>query len=129
MHAKFSTTSGLRKMEKLSELPFVFQVVTGFGLFVGAIGVMILGWLKKNFKVGELFNSEHKSSDAVILNAAIADTNSINALAGSIDRLVDFLREDAEDDGHQMKRNRDVLCEIRDSVDSLATVVKKRTIV
>ncbi len=117
---------------KFSELPVLFQVVAGAGLFLGTFMLAIGGWLWKVIKPKlpeSMMPTGAPDQQAVVLGAAIADSQSIKALAGSIDRLVDFLREDAEDDGHQMKRNRDVLCEIRDSVDALAKHVKNRTIV
>jgi hypothetical protein len=118
--------------KQLSELPLVFQIIAGFGLFFGTFMLAIGGWLWKTIKpkLPDAFKpSETTSTDVLIRSASIADSEGIRQLAASITRLVDFLQEDSEDDNRNSRRNHDVLCEIRDSVDSLAKIIRQRTIV
>lgn len=105
--------------KNLAELPLVFQVIAGAGLFFGTFMLAIGGWLwpKIKEKLPEAFKpAEAGSTDVIIRSASIADSQAISHLGGSIERMIEFLRENAEDDSHQMKRNRDVLCEIRDEL-------------
>jgi hypothetical protein len=116
----------------LAELPIVFQIIAGFGLFFGTFMLAIGGWLWKTIKpkLPEAFKpSETSSTDVIIRSASIADGEAIRQLAASIARLIDFLQEDAKDDNTHMRRNHDVLCDIRESLDGLAKMIKQRTIV
>lgn len=115
----------------LASLPVAFQIVAGLGLFFGTFTLAVGGWIWKKIKPElseSLVPGQMSSENVVIKSASIADTNSIKALAGSIDRLIEFLREDAEDDGHQARRNHSVLCEIRDELQTLSKTIKSRTI-
>lgn len=135
MRAKYSTNNGLRatmEPKQLNELPLVFQIIAGFGLFFGTFMLAIGGWLWKTIKPklpDALQPSETNSTDVLIRSASIADSEGIRQLAASIHRLVDFLEQDAEDDNRNSRRNHDVLCEIRESVDGLAKMMRQRTIV
>lgn len=118
--------------KQLAELPLIFQIIAGFGLFFGTFMLAIGGWLWKTIKpkLPEAFKpSETHSTDVVIRSAAIADGEAIRQLAAAITKLLDFLEEDSDDDNRNSKRNHDVLCDIRESVDGLAKMMRQRTIV
>lgn len=118
--------------KNLAELPIVFQIIAGFGLFFGTFMLAIGGWLWKTIKpkLPDAFKpSETTSHDVVIRSAAIADGEAIRQLAASIVRLIDFLEQDSEDDNRANRRNHEVLSEILASLDGLAKVIRQRTIV
>lgn len=121
------TPAGLHQMdlEKLNELPFLFQIVTGFGLFVGGLAIAVLGWLKKNYKISSVI--EH-SGDAVVLNAAVADSQQLARLATAIGDLITFLKDREEDADRHNNRIVHNLADICEAVERQTKVFKDRTI-
>lgn len=116
---------------KLTDLPLLYQLIAGAGLFFGTACIAFMGWLwpKLKNKLPEAFQPPMKANEAVVLSAAIADSAKISELAHSIDRLVIFLKEDAEDDARRVDRLdenvRDVVTELR----SIKSAIRERTIV
>lgn len=115
--------------DKLKELPVWFQLIAYGGLFFGTFAVAILGWVKKNVSGGLFGEKEQGSDKAVVLSAAIADSHSINQLASSIERLIEFLKIDAETDNLRLARNHDRLLDILEELRQLNSTLRQRTLI
>lgn len=116
---------------KLTDLPLLFQLIAGAGLFFGTAMIAIGGWVypKLKARLPNAFAPQPKANEAVVLSAAIADSHSIQQLAHSIDRLVIFLKEDAEDDARRIDRLDRGLADVLDELRSLNRHMRDRTLV
>lgn len=116
---------------KLSDLPLLFQLIAGAGLFFGTASIAFMGWLwpKLKNKLPEAFQPPVKSNEAVVLSAAIADSQSIARLAHSIDRLIEFMEEDAKDDARRIDRLDRGLVDVLDELRSINRNIRDRTLV
>ena len=125
--------------KQLAELPLVFQIIAGFGLFFGTFMLAIGGWLWKTIKPklpDALQPNEVGSKDVIIQSAAIADSASIGKLGHSIERLVEKLDDDSEDREGQSTRTYNRLGDLNDNLerihDTLCRVerqLKERTLI
>lgn len=123
------TKSGRRAMEptKLSDLPFWVQVIAGFGFFIGTATVAAFGWVKKNLT--DPYKEGPASKDAVVLSAAIADSQSISNLANAIDRLCAHLKEDAIDDARRSARLDERVGDVVSELQHIKAILRDRTLV
>lgn len=112
---------------KLNELPFWFQIVAGFGLFFGTASIAVLGWLKKNIS-GGLFGEKEDKQSAVVLSAAIADSQSIKELAGAIDRLCHHLKQREEDNFDQLDRIHRSVKDLLEETERVTKAIRERTL-
>lgn len=116
---------------KLSDLPLIFQLIAGAGLFFGTAMIAIGGWVypKLKARIPSAFQpSQPKHNEAVVLSAAIADSHSIKELAHSIDRLCVFLKDDAEDDARRTDRIDERLHDVLDELRLIKAVLRERTL-
>lgn len=123
---------------KLTELPLAFQLVAAAGLFVGTFTLAIGGWLWKHIKpkLPAALQPPEQQKDAVVLSAAIADSQSINKLAHAIERLIEVMEDSGEDTERALDRNYKRLGDLNDNAERVYEVVcrlerhmKDRTIV
>lgn len=108
--------------KNLAELPLVFQIIAGFGLFFGTFMLAIGGWLWKTIKpklLDALQPNEASSKDVIIQSASIADSASIAKLAHGIERLIERLDDNSEDDGRQLVRNYNRLGDLNDNLERI----------
>lgn len=125
--------------KNLAELPLVFQVIAGLGLFFGTFMLAIGGWLWKTIKPklpDALQPNETISKDLIIQSASIADSAAIGKLAHAIERLLEVLKDDGEDRERQSNRTHARLGDIADWLERdhevlcrLERHMKERTIV
>jgi hypothetical protein len=116
---------------KLTELPLIFQLIAGAGLFFGTAMIAIGGWVypKLKARLPSAFAPTPRANEAVVLSAAIADSASIAQLAGAIDRLIEYMKENdtLEEIRHERldEHMKDVVTGIRE----LKACLRERTIV
>ena len=112
----------------LTELPLVFQIITGFGLFFGAFMLAVGGWFWKKISPklpDALKPPEATTGDAVVLSAAIADSASIAKLAHVIERLCEHLEENNDDMDRAFARSLSRLGDISDGIERVHDVVAR----
>lgn len=98
--------------KSLSELPLLFQVIAGFGLFFGTFMLAIGGWLWKTIKPklpASLQVSETHKTDVPISSAQILDSAIFEKLSRSIADLIDYLRIKDDDTDRELQRGFDRL--------------------
>lgn len=119
------------EVTKLSDLPLIFQLIAGAGLFFGTAMIAIGGWVypKLKARLPSAFAPTPKANEAVVLSAAIADSRSINELAHSIDRLCKFLHEASEDEARHNDRIDERLRDVIDELRTIKQVMRERTLV
>lgn len=115
---------------KLSDLPLIFQVIAGAGLFFGTAMIAIGGWVypKLKARIPSAFTPATPANQAVVLSAAIADSQAIKELAHSIDRLCVFLKEDAEDDARRTDRVDERMHDVLDEIRMIKSILRERTL-
>lgn len=118
-------------VKTLSELPLIFQVIAGAGLFFGTAMIAVGGWVypKLKARLPNAFAPTPKANEAVVLSAAIADSQSIKELAHSIERLVKFLHDTAEDEERHKDRIDERLRDVIDELREVKRALRERTIV
>ena len=107
------------ELKNLSELPIVFQIIAGFGLFFGTFMLAIGGWLWKSIKPklpAALQITETPKTEVPISSAQILDSAVFSRLSHSIDRLVEVQTDDGEDSARALDRNYKRLGDIQDEV-------------
>ena len=116
---------------KLSDLPLIFQLIAGAGLFFGTAMIAIGGWVypKLKARLPSAFAPTPKSNDAVVLSAAIADSQSIKQLAGSIDRLIEYMKEGDELEEIRAERLDEHMKDVVSGLRELKACLRERTIV
>ena len=97
--------------KSLSELPLVFQVIAGFGLFFGTFMLAIGGWLWKTIKpkLPASVTGESSVASIPISSAQILDTTTFEKLSRSISELIDYLRTKDDDTERELQRGFDRL--------------------
>ena len=82
-------------LEGLDKLPAWVQIASFLGILIATTAASMAGWNRdKLTRRGEMNPAPGK--DAVVMSAAIADSQAIRDLATAINRLVDRLDDDAE---------------------------------
>ncbi|WLJ71244.1 hypothetical protein [Sphingomonas phage Birtae] len=116
---------------KLSELPLIVQLIAGAGLFFGTAMIAIGGWVypKIKSKLPSALQSAPPANEAVVLSAAIADSQSIKQLAGAIDRLVEYMKEGDEIAEIRHERLDEHMKDVVSGLRGLKACLRERTIV
>lgn len=128
--------------KQLSELPLVFQIIAGFGLFFGTFMLAIGGWLWKTIKPklpSALQVSETPVKEAPISSLQVLDHQTFDRLSSSIRELIDFLKTKDDDTDRELQRGfdnldkstHDVLREVErvtKAVERVEHVLDKRTL-
>lgn len=110
--------------KQLAELPIVFQIIAGFGIFFGTFMLAIGGWLWKTIKP-KLLNAVVETvepappKDTLVLSAAIADSKAISNLAGAIEKLLTHLGDDSEDRERQSVKTYNRLGDLNDNLERI----------
>ena len=117
--------------KNLTELPLVFQIIAGFGLFFGTFMLAIGGWLWKTIKpkLPEALQPPASPNEAVVLSAAIADSQSIKQLAGAIDRLIEYMKQSDEIAELRSERLDEHMKDVVIGIRELKACLRERTIV
>ncbi len=118
---------------KLTDLPLVYQFIAGAGLFFGTAMLGFVGWIWKRVKptLPDFTGDPTKpvARDAVVLSAAIADSQSISNLAAAIDRLCKHLAEDALDDARRAQRLDERVGDVVSELQHIKAILRDRTLV
>jgi hypothetical protein len=133
MLAKCSTSRGQNEMEPkhLTELPIVFQIIAGAGLFFGTMLLAVGGWVWKAIKpkLPAALQPPPEPKDAVVLSAAIADSEAIRSLAGAITRLIEYMKQSDEIEELRQERLDEHMKDIVSELRSVKACLRERTIV
>jgi len=105
----------------LTELPFVYQVIAGLGLFFGTFMLAIGGWLWKAIKPklpGSIAQSMTTSTtvETPIASAQILDSKVFERLSHAIERSIQVAVDDGEDVERALDRNYKRLGDLVDEV-------------
>lgn len=113
-------------MDGLDKLPAWVQIAAFLGILLATTGASLAGWNRDKFrKLAGQDSNPAPGKDAVVLSAAIADSQSINNLAKAIDRMVDFLEQDREDHERRDRALRTCLQDVVDSNDRVASLLRQ----
>jgi hypothetical protein len=114
-------------LDGLDKLPAWIQVAVFLGVLIATTVASASGWMRdKWFKRPSSAPSPNlPSKDAVVMSAAIADSQAINNLATGINRLVDFLEQDREDQERRDRAMRTCIQELLDSNDRVAGLLRQ----
>lgn len=95
--------------KNLSELPFVFQIIAGFGLFFGTFVLAIGGWLWKQIKpkLPASLTVSEVATAVPISSAQILDSSVFEKLSRSISELLVYLRDKDDDTERELQRGFD----------------------
>lgn len=88
--------------------------------FASAMGVFRDKWFKKPDR-----SPPPVPNTAVVMSAAIADSQAIRDMATNLGRLVDFLEQDREDDDRKDRAMRALMQELLDSNDRVAALLRQ----
>lgn len=98
--------------KQLSELPLLYQIIAGFGLFFGTFMLAVGGWFWKVVKPklpASLQVSENPNVNLPISSAQILDSTIFEKLSRSISDLIDYLRFKDDDTDRELQRGFDRL--------------------
>lgn len=98
--------------KSLTDLPLLFQVIAGFGLFFGTFMLAVGGWFWKVVKPKLPVSITGSDSPAVqipISSAQILDHATFEKLSRSINDLIDYLRTKDDDTDRELQRGFDRL--------------------
>ncbi len=100
------------ELKNLSDLPIVFQLIAGFGLFFGTMLLGVGGWLWKTIKpkLPEALQVSESATNLIpISSAQILDSRVFEKLSGSIADLISYLRTKDDDTDRELQRGFDRL--------------------
>lgn len=103
-------------MDGLDKLPAWIQVSVFLGVliattFASAMGVFRDKWFKKT----DAIPPPQPQGPAVVMSAAIADSQAIRDMAANLGRLVDFLQQDRDDQDRRDRLMRQCILDLIDS--------------
>lgn len=103
-------------MDGLDKLPAGIQVAVFLGVLIATTLASFLGVFKdKWFKKPDVSPPPQPQGAAVVMSAAIADSQAIRDMAGSLNRLCTFLEQDRDDQDRRDRLLRQCMLDLIDS--------------
>lgn len=103
-------------MDGLDKLPAGIQVAVFLGVLIATTLASSLGVFKdKWFKKPDVSLPPQPQGAAVVMSAAIADSQAIRDMAGSLNRLCTFLEQDRDDQDRRDRLLRQCMLDLIDS--------------